>query len=360
MEQLSADMIKVPMLLRNTLLLYVFFYVSACSIDYTDTPQRSEGSERIDSLLNRQSSPCPVIFDTDMGPDYEDAGALALLHTYADSGYVKILATMTSNRSPYAAQVVQIINTYYRGSRLPVGKPGQEAPVKGAWQKWPEFAIKQYARLLPPNHNYEKAVNLYRKQLAAQPDKSVRIISTGFFSNLDKLLTSAPDSISPLTGKELVKQKVQFLAASAGWLPMGKDFNIVMDTKASTHVLEEWPTPLIFCTFEIGSSVKTGKTFQKLTPNNPAAGIYQYCMGYEGVDNDGRMSNDMITVMLASRGYQPYFLLQAGTMKLDERQNTYWESDITGNHFRLFYKRNNTRLQHDLEKALQHQPAKLD
>jgi hypothetical protein len=28
----------------------------------------------------------PVIFDTDMGPDYDDVGAIALLHAFADSG----------------------------------------------------------------------------------------------------------------------------------------------------------------------------------------------------------------------------------------------------------------------------------
>ena len=41
--------------------------------------------------------PVSVIFDTDMGPDYDDVGALALLHALADSGEVRILATVSSN-----------------------------------------------------------------------------------------------------------------------------------------------------------------------------------------------------------------------------------------------------------------------
>lgn len=39
----------------------------------------------------------PIIFNTDIGPDYDDIGAIALLHATADSGECKILATIASN-----------------------------------------------------------------------------------------------------------------------------------------------------------------------------------------------------------------------------------------------------------------------
>ena len=45
-----------------------------------------------------QDKPLPVIFDTDMGPDYDDVGAITLLHAFADSGKATILATMSSNK----------------------------------------------------------------------------------------------------------------------------------------------------------------------------------------------------------------------------------------------------------------------
>ena len=38
-----------------------------------------------------------LIFDTDMAPDYDDVGALAILHCLADSGEVRILGTASSN-----------------------------------------------------------------------------------------------------------------------------------------------------------------------------------------------------------------------------------------------------------------------
>lgn len=40
-----------------------------------------------------------LILDTDLGPDYDDVGAMAVMHALADSGYVDILATISSNKS---------------------------------------------------------------------------------------------------------------------------------------------------------------------------------------------------------------------------------------------------------------------
>src|SRR5690242_18142306 len=35
-----------------------------------------------------KTKPIAIIFDSDMGPDYDDVGAITLLHAFADSGYV--------------------------------------------------------------------------------------------------------------------------------------------------------------------------------------------------------------------------------------------------------------------------------
>ena len=52
-----------------------------------------------------------LIFDTDFGPDYDDVGALALVHALADSGYVQILATLSSNLDERVIPCLEIINT---------------------------------------------------------------------------------------------------------------------------------------------------------------------------------------------------------------------------------------------------------
>ena len=45
----------------------------------------------------QKQKPVSIIFDTDIGPDYDDVGAMALLHAFADKGEAKILATISSN-----------------------------------------------------------------------------------------------------------------------------------------------------------------------------------------------------------------------------------------------------------------------
>ena len=48
-------------------------------------------------IPERTKTPVKIIFDTDLGPDYDDVGALAFLHAMADSGKAEILATISSN-----------------------------------------------------------------------------------------------------------------------------------------------------------------------------------------------------------------------------------------------------------------------
>jgi hypothetical protein len=64
----------------------------------------------------RADGPVPVkiLFDSDMGSDCDDAGALALLHTLADEGKAEIVGCVfSSGRVPYGAAVMEAINVYY-------------------------------------------------------------------------------------------------------------------------------------------------------------------------------------------------------------------------------------------------------
>ena len=46
-------------------------------------------------------SPETIIFDTDIGCDCDDAGALALLHRLCDKGEARLLAVTHCQNSPY-------------------------------------------------------------------------------------------------------------------------------------------------------------------------------------------------------------------------------------------------------------------
>lgn len=63
------------------------------------------GCRSVEPLDSRQA--VSIIFDTDMGTDVDDAGALAILHIMADQGEAKILATMSANRNRWCAPTRQ-------------------------------------------------------------------------------------------------------------------------------------------------------------------------------------------------------------------------------------------------------------
>jgi hypothetical protein len=71
----------------------------------------------------KQAAPVSIIFDSDMGPDYDDVGAITLLHAFADSGYVKILATVASTKYEGVAAVFDAFNTYFKRPDIEIGVP---------------------------------------------------------------------------------------------------------------------------------------------------------------------------------------------------------------------------------------------
>src|SRR5436305_2897821 len=93
------------------------------------------------SFCQRTQKMSTVIFDTDMGPDYDDVGAIALLHAYADSGYIKILATVASTRYKGVAGVINVFNTYYGRPELPIGIPKNNGLELRDFQHWSDTLL---------------------------------------------------------------------------------------------------------------------------------------------------------------------------------------------------------------------------
>ena len=149
----------------------------------------------------------PIIFDTDIAPDYDDVGAMALLHTFADMGEAKILATISSNAFATTAPTLSVLNTYFNRPGIPIGITKTTFPNKNCSQQWAQAIIARYPHALKSNDEAIDAVKLYRKILSSQPDTSVTIISVGFFTNLAGLLNSQADEYSKLNGVALVKEK---------------------------------------------------------------------------------------------------------------------------------------------------------
>ena len=250
-----------------------------------------------------------IIFDTDIGTDVDDAGALAILHVMADRGETKILATMSANQNRWCAPAIDVINTYYGRPDIPIGcsktGPGPE--------EWDHDSVDQFPHDLNDSNDAPDAVTLYRKILAAQPDQSVTIVVVGWLTNMADLLNSRPDQYSPLAGRELVKAKVKELVSMGGRWPNSPkaegEYNFTMDGAAAHKVISDWPGRIVFT--GLGKDVMTGgRLVAQGSKDNPVPAFYRNF--FEGHNVSERSSWDLIAVLYAVRGLSNYFTTVSG------------------------------------------------
>lgn len=310
---------------------------------------------------NEKTVPVSLILDTDLGPDYDDVGAMALMHALADSGQVNILGTVSCNQHEMVVPCMDVLNTYFGRPGLLLGAPkGINAPNLTTWHKdkWTEFLPANYPHQIKNTSDAPDAVSVYRKILSEAEDGSVTICTIGFFTNLKGLLESDADEYSNLPGKELVTKKVKRLVSMACGFPQGREFNVYCDVAASVKVLTEWPTEIIFSGFEIGKEILTGTSVVKMdVENSPVVDTYKLCMA-EG-DFDGRMSWDQTAVLVSIKGYAPYYTIERGTVKItDEQGNNDWTPDENGKHIRLIEKMPVSEVTGIIENYMKHQPLK--
>jgi hypothetical protein len=129
------------------------------------------------TLSEPSAKPVPIIFDTDLDTDCDDAGALAMLHTFADQGEIRILATIVSSRFAWSAPCLEVINRYRARPDLPIGAPKGEGADVNRGSRYARQMAEEFSPLLKTNDDAQDAVDVYRSVLAAAPDSSVTIVT---------------------------------------------------------------------------------------------------------------------------------------------------------------------------------------
>lgn len=345
--------------LTRRLVLGVLLVLAACST----APKPAPGQPALEPNAARVR----VIFDTDLGIDVDDAGALALLHALANKGEVRILATVSNVNDPYAPAALDAVNTYYRRPDLLVGRnprAGHYAVATAYWWPEPPRFVRTVAEGFPhdtPLTGGRSAVSVYRQALAAQPDRSVTVIGVGFFVNLSDLLASPPDRYSPLSGLQLVGRKVKELVVMAGSWPNGGDHDLYLSggreitPDYARRVLAAWPTPIVVVPGSVCSPLRNGATLATATPpTNPVRALYREF--HRGLEGKGRVSWDLCAVMYGVRGLlNPYGETMFGlsssehmTLSADGR-NSLWKTPGNGHQRRLYRVWPADRLQQNLE-----------
>ena len=300
------------------------------------------GVEVAKELKEKDNSAIPIIFETDMGNDIDDALALDMLYKYTDMGLVNLLGVSTNKECAYSIEFLDIMNTWYGYPNLPMGKI-----TKGADGEWGGVnyakATCQYEEegkspFKRTHHDYEiipEAPLFYRELLAKQPDHSVTLVSVGFSTNLARLLDTQPDQFSPLTGKELIAQKVKLLSMMAGHFKDTSliEYNVGRDIPAAQKVFREWPSPIVISPYEVGQAIMFPSTV--IENNLDFATPHPLKIAYElfrKMPYD-RPAWDLTTVLYAVENTQNYFSTSEwGVVAVSEDGHTRFYPDNNGRH----------------------------
>jgi len=286
--------------------------------------------------------PVRLIFDTDIGNDVDDAMALCMIHALASRGECQPLAVTITKDNPYAAPIVDLLNTFFGRPEIPIGMVrGGVTPQDGKYLRQVVTAEDngqpRYPYKLRSSSEAPEAVGLLRKILAGQPDGSVVLAQVGFSTNLARLLDSPADDTCPLAGRELVQRKVRLLSAMAGAFgdPMKgrKEYNIVTDVEAARKLFAEWPTPIVASGWEIGNAIKhTARSMQedyRYAARHPLVEAYDY---YRGLHND-QPTYDLTSVLYAVRPERGYFdLSPPGRIAVEGDGTTSFREEAGGPH----------------------------
>jgi len=187
------------------------------------------------------------------------------------------------------------------------------------------------------------AVTLYRKILAESADESLVIVTVGPLKNIENLLESTGDSISPLSGEELVEQKVREFVMMGGRFPEGRwewNFSGAMPG-VTQNVLSRLKVPVTFSGFELGVAIKSGEAINRMDPNTPLYVGFMYFSEYapwmkknfKGAIQDNSTFDQTAVLYAVRNGIGTYWdIVSDGICVADEKGGNTWEQAEDSNH----------------------------
>jgi purine nucleosidase len=223
-------------------------------------------------VFEPRDTPRPVIWSTDWWTDVDDAVALRLLAWAERQGLVDVRGFLINTKlakGPGSLDALAIFE----------GMPGK--PI-GAHPTYVPAGVPSYqATLFNANPHTAgmwaatpSAITLARQLLAAADNASVDWIEVGYLTTMYDLLLSPADTISALTGAQLVAAKVRKTWIMGGYYPLGSENNFNKDATARTaanYVVANWPGPIDFLGFEVSADILVGGNLVGTGANDPLA-----------------------------------------------------------------------------------------
>lgn len=264
-----------------------------------------------------------VIIDTDMGPDCDDAGALALAIAYCRKYGVNLLGICNCTSNRYANGTIRAICEYYGIDEPYVGQyKGGEMLPDGL--KYNKAVVKKYCKYENSACNAEDGVYFYKKLLTEAADNSVTVITIGTLTNIAGILNE---------DKELFNKKVHSVVTMGGTAPKGKEFNIKCDPISFATVLEKYRNIYVFSDYDVGEKVLAG--FTQDDEDNPVYDCYRYYLDKKHAPAL-RSAWDLTAVQYAFEGNGEFYSLSKPySVTVDMDGTTVFKKDKYGNKYRI-------------------------
>lgn len=258
--------------------------------------------------------------DTDIGPDCDDAAALAIFLSLAAEGRAIPLGITHCTGDRFGLPTIDAIQRAF-GVSLPLGTCSNAEFLKDA-SVYTRAIAERFAHNFPENQPQPDALCAMRNEFSAVPDGSVTLIGIGPMINLARALQDCET-------RELFVKKIDRLVLMAGCF--GRDepkveWNIEMDVPAARIVLEQFPGRIDFCPFEAAADVLTGACLARY-PMNPVFEAYRLFTHGTML----RPSWDLATVAAAILGAMPPFSFsEPGNISINEAGKTRFAPDPVG------------------------------
>lgn len=308
--------------------------LSSCTTDNEDNPAQSEQKEYKGVPL--------VILDTDIGSSTDDLFTMEMAYRYEDEGRCKLLGIVVDREGEDYAALADVMNTYFGHANVPIGleRNGIKTPrvfidYRNIYKLTTGKGEPMFKQTVSDYSTLPDGWKLYRQLLASQPDHSVSICSLGFVSCLTQLLASEPDDLSPLSGVELVRQKVKCLYLMAGIFTSSEEpeYNFLQAPEFAKKFFELWPRDVdaVFSPMEVGNEIEyKPETVISDISRTDIHPIKQVYMNYNC--DTGQKMWDPMTLIQAVEGDAMFSLSERGIVSLTSKIGTSFTPSATGNH----------------------------
>ena len=158
-----------------------------------------------------------ILLDSDQGTDDDDVADIGLCCALHRAGIININGIIISNKNGYGASCASALVKYaLPGNTIQIGQYNGSVALPSA-SAYCQQITNGYGPSGDSAANYQNHITAYRKIFAAAAANSIVLICTGSMTSFMEFANSSADGFSPLTGTQLIQQKIKKIHWQAGW-----------------------------------------------------------------------------------------------------------------------------------------------